>query len=151
MACKPSHIISVLSNITLSKIYNLFGGGSMQMDIKWPLSLIIESLIPDFTIRSESAKIDLFSKSRLLDLYEMSKMSIQEQQVTEELLIRKFSNNMLNPLQLEILNLHNGCLSWSEHNLAIFEARIKNDDIVKSELNGLLNGLLFYTFLKLRN
>ena len=83
----------------------------MQMYIICPLSLIIESLIPDFDIRSESAKIDLFSKSRLLDLYEMSKMSIQEQQVTEELLIRKFSNNMLNPLQLEILNLHNGCLS----------------------------------------
>ena len=41
----------------------------MQMDIKWPWSLIIESLIPDFTIRSESAKIDLFSKSRLHALY----------------------------------------------------------------------------------
>ena len=68
MAFKPSHI-SALFNITLSKIYNLFGGGDMQMDIKLPLSLIIESLIPDFTIRSESAKIDLFSKSRLHALY----------------------------------------------------------------------------------
>ena len=70
--------------------------------------------------------------------WKMFKKFIQNQKVAEKLLIIKLSNNMMNPVQLKMLILHNGFLYWSGHNLAFYEARIKNHDIFKTESNGFL-------------
>ena len=86
--------------------------------------------------------------------YKMFKMFIQDAKVAEKLHIRKLNNNMLNPVQLKMLILHNGFLYWSGHNLAFYEARIKNHDIFRFRIKWTFKKcprLLFYTFLKLRN
>ena len=63
--------------------------------------------------------------------WKMFKMFIQDPKVAEKLLIRKLSNNMLNPVQLKMLILHNGFLYWSGHNVAFDEAGIKKHDIFR--------------------
>ena len=70
--------------------------------------------------------------------WKMFKKFIQNQKVAEKLLIIKLSNNMMNPVQLKMLILHNGFLYWSGHNLAFDEARIKIMTFLDSELSGLL-------------
>ena len=66
LTCKSSQILDLFNQTLTQNATPQFGGGISYRISNDPG---IESAIPDFIIRSESAKNDLFSKSRLQPIY----------------------------------------------------------------------------------